>query len=149
MVQLFSIVKLTIKEIIQGRIFSLSILLGVFLSLISFAASEISYGNKIKIYFDIGLGFLFFSTMILSMFFGSSVFSKGNDEGSLYIVLPKLKKRSYYSVGKNSRVFFCYFFEFIFLSSFVLIIYNYVGGLVDTGILLCLFFILLGCLLIF
>ena len=89
MVQLFSIVKLTIKEIIQGRIFSLSILLGVFLSLISFAASEISYGNKIKIYFDIGLGFLFFSTMILSMFFGSSVFSKEIEETFTLFAKPK------------------------------------------------------------
>jgi len=149
MMQLLSIVKLTIKEIIQGRIFSLSIILGIFFSLISIAASEISYGNKPKIYFDIGLGFLFFSIMILSTFFGSSSFSKGNDEGSLYIILPKLKNRSYYLIGKIIGYFSVIFLEFVFLSAFILAIYKYVGGVIDYGILLCLLFILLSSLLIF
>ena len=141
--------RITIKEIIQGKIFSLSILFGFFFSLLSIVASEISYGNKVKIYFDIGLGFLFFSLMTLSLFFGSSIFSKGSETGSLYIILPKLKKRSYFVIGKIAGCFSVIFLEFIFLSAFVLIIYKNVGGIVDFGTLTCLFFILLSSFLIF
>lgn len=148
--QLIPIIKLTIKEIIKGRVFSLSILFGVFFSLLSLAASEISYGNKLKIYFDVGLGFLFFSLMTLSLFLGSTSFSKNNDIASLYIILPKLKYRSYFLIGKIIGYLSIIFLEFIFLSTIVLIVYNqYAGGRLDTGLMLCLIFIFFSCCLIF
>ena len=67
MKQLVSIIKLTVKEIIKGRVFSLSILFGIFFSMISLVASEISYGNKLKISYiffvlkmEVNIGKLYF-----------------------------------------------------------------------------------------
>jgi len=149
MKQLVSIIKLTVKEIIKGRVFSLSILFGIFFSMISMVASEISYGNKLKIYFDVGLGFLFFSLMTLSVFFGSTSFSKFNDVASLYVVLPKLKQKSFFLIGKIIGYLLIIFFEFLFLSTIILSVYIYAGGKVDIGLLLCFFFILLSSFLMF
>ncbi|MBG08546.1 MAG: hypothetical protein CME68_07290 [Halobacteriovoraceae bacterium] len=149
MLQVIPIVKLTIKEIIQGRVFFLSILLGLFFSFLSLIASEISYGDKLKVYFDIGLGFLFFSSMMLSVFLGSTSFSKSNDTASLYIILPKLKYRSSFLIGKIVGYLFIIFLEYVFLSSIVLIVYSSAGGNIDLNLFICLFFILLSCFLIF
>ncbi len=149
MIQLISIFKLTIREIIKGRVFSLSILFGIFFSIISLAASEISYGDKLKVYFDIGLGFLFFASMMFSLVLGATSFSNSSDSASLYIILPKLKHRSYFLMGRIIGYLFIILLEFVFLSSVVLIVYKFAGGSVDSYLLLCLFFILMGNFLIF
>lgn len=149
MIQLISIFKLTIREIIKGRVFSLSILFGIFFSIISLAASEISYGDKLKVYFDIGLGFLFFASMMFSLVLGATSFANSNDSASLYIILPKLKHRSYFLIGRVIGYLFIILLEFVFLSSVVLIVYKIAGGSIDIYLLLCLFFILMGNFLIF
>ena len=112
MIQLISIFKLTIREIIKGRVFSLSILFGIFFSIISLAASEISYGDKLKVYFDIGLGFLFFASMMFSLVLGATSFANSNDSASLYIILPKLKHRSYFLIGRVIGYLFIILLEY-------------------------------------
>tara|TARA_B100000029_G_scaffold367331_1_gene360780 strand:- start:145 stop:909 length:765 start_codon:yes stop_codon:yes gene_type:complete len=128
MKSIFIITKLTIKESFKSKVFLNSLLIGVCLSVLAYLISELAYGDQAKVAIDIGLGFLFFSLMGISIFYGSTLINNELNDGNLYYLLPKISSRSIYFLGRSLGISLVLFFEACSVSFFVLLIYKVFDG---------------------
>lgn len=94
------IAKQTFAEIYESKVLLNVAFLGAFLFLVTFVASEFSYGVANKVTLDIGLGTLSLSVVGIALFLGATLIEKEIANRTLYMVISRPVSRTTFLLGK-------------------------------------------------
>lgn len=98
--KLFVITKYTFKEIIKSKILYVTLLLGLAIMVVTYVATEFTYGVPEKVALDFGLGLLSLSSVGISIFMGASLLTKEIDSRTVYMVISRPVPRWVFISGK-------------------------------------------------
>jgi len=90
----------TFKEIFKSKILLNVFFAGLGLMLLTYVATEFTYGVPERVALDIGLGMLSISSLAISLFLGVGLLSKEIDSRTVYMVIARPVHRSSFIVGK-------------------------------------------------
>ena len=90
----------TIYEAFQSKIYYNVFLLGFVLFLLSFVASELTYGVPSRIAIDVGLGVSALAAVGIALFLGSNLIAKEIDNRTIYMMLSRPLSRACFFSGK-------------------------------------------------
>ena len=90
----------TFKEIFKSKILLNVFFAGLGLMVLTYVATEFTYGVPQRVSLDIGLGMLSISSLAISLFLGVGLLSKEIDSRTVYMVIARPVHRSSFIVGK-------------------------------------------------
>lgn len=146
--KIYWIARYTFLEISRSKLLYVVLLLGLIIWLISFVASEFSYGVPAKVSLDFGLGLLSLSSLGISIFLGSTLISKEIENRTIYTVLTKSTSRVEFLLGKFLGLFSIIVFNTFVLSAFTLCAFFIQGGDWSWLILWAIFFTIIESLIV-
>jgi ABC-type transport system involved in multi-copper enzyme maturation permease subunit len=138
----------TFKEILKSKVLYSAIISGVALILISYVATEFTYGVPEKVALDFGLGMLSLSSTGISLFMGATLLSKEIDSRTVYMVISRPVPRWAFIVGKITGLMGVLVVNVSILSIMTLISVNFLGGKSSAIVMFCILFNILECLLL-
>lgn len=136
----------TFIQLIRSKILINTVLVGLFLGLLSYISYEISYGARSKMALDIGLGFNFLSMVGISLFLGAGLLSEEIESRTLYMGIVSPIKRWQYLLGKIIGMCLTLILNSLILMVMILSSYLIMGGELNSLIFLSIFFDLLSAL---
>ena len=92
--KIYHIAKYTFVEIYKGKILYNVLLIGIGLILLTYVASEFTYGVPSRVALDFGLGTLYLSSVGIALFLGATLISKELENRTVYMILSRPLKRS-------------------------------------------------------
>ena len=90
----------TFKEILKSKILINVFFVGLLLMLMTFVATEFTYGVPERVALDFGLGMLSLSSIAISLFLGVNLLSKEIDSRTVYMVIARPVPRFAFILGK-------------------------------------------------
>jgi ABC-type transport system involved in multi-copper enzyme maturation permease subunit len=132
---LFVISNYTFIEIFKSRIIINIFLLGLFLTLFTYVASEFTFGVPQRVALDFGFGTLSLTSIGVSLFLGVGLLSKEIENRTVYMVLSRPVSRTSFLAGRILGMLWIQALILIILSGFSLFIYFFYGGQFDSLIL--------------
>lgn len=120
-----TIAKYTFKEVMKSRIIYISLMLGLFLTLLSYIAREFTYGVPDRVTLDVGLGLISLTGVALGTFFGVNLVSKEIENRTLYMVLSRPISRSSYFIGRVLGMSYVLILNLLIISSFTILGYMF------------------------
>lgn len=142
------VAKYTFKELLKSKILYVSALLGVFIMIVTFVATEFTYGVPEKIALDFGLGMLSYSSLGISLFMGAGLLYKEIDSRTVYMVISRPVPRWVFITGKIIGLISILGINIAVLSSMTLICSSILGGEINQIIIMAILFNLLECILL-
>ena len=97
----YTVAKYTFIELFKSKITYASFILGFFVILISYIASEFTYGSADIVALDIGLGILSIFSLLIAFFIGTNLISSEIENRTIYMVLARHISREKYFLGKS------------------------------------------------
>ncbi len=146
--KIFIIASYTFKEILKSKILYSSLIAGVSLILITYVATEFTYGVPEKIALDFGLGMLSLSSLGISLFMGATLLSREIDSRTVYMVISRPVPRWVFIVGKIAGLVGVLIVNLSILSSMTLVSVYLLGGKLSGMIFWAIGFNLLECFLL-
>lgn len=140
--------KYTFKEIMKSRILYGTGVLALSIVVLTFIATEFTYGVPEKVSLDFGLGLLSLSSTGIALFIGATLLSKEIDSRTVYMVISRPVPRWSFILGKLLGLFFVLILNVLILSVFTLFSSHLMGGDINQVILLCILFNILESLLL-
>ena len=99
--KLLLISKFTYKELLKSKILYATLGIGLALIVITYVATEFTYGVPEKVALDFGLGMLSISSLGIALFMGSTLLSKEIDSRTVYMIISRPVPRSIFISGKT------------------------------------------------
>lgn len=118
----------TFKEILKSKILLNVFFAGLGLMLITYVATEFTYGVPEKVALDFGMGMLSLSTMAISLFLGVTLLSKEIDSRTVYMVISRPVPRFAFILGKILGLLGIQAINVILLSLMTLMVVKLLGG---------------------
>ena len=125
---IFTIAKYTFLELYKSKILINIVFLGLGIVLISYLASELTYGTPVKIALDFGLGALSLSTVGISIFMGANLIQKELETRTVYVIISKPIKRFYFILGKIVGISGILLVNTLILGSISISFFGLLGG---------------------
>lgn len=122
------IAKFTFVEVYRSRLMYGLVILALALFLVSYIASEFAYGAPDKIALDFSIGAMSFSSLMISVFLGSTLLSKEIESKTIYMILSRPLSRNSFLIGKIIGLSSVLVFNILFLTSAGTIVFLYLGG---------------------
>jgi ABC-type transport system involved in multi-copper enzyme maturation permease subunit len=97
---IFTVANYTLREIIKSKIMILAFIIAFFVLLVSYVASELSYGVPGKVALEFGLGCVSLASLGISMLLGVSLIYNEVDNRTVYMVLARPISRVKFILGK-------------------------------------------------
>ncbi len=141
--KLFAVTNYTFKEIIKSKIMFVTLLIGLFIMLVTYVATEFSYGAPEKVALDFGLGMLSLSSLGISLFLGANLLPKEIDSRTVYMVISRPVPRWVFIIGKILGLTMILILNIILLATMTLICSSWMGGEINSLIFLSIFFTML------
>lgn len=138
--KLFTIARYTFSEFIKGKILFITVAVGLATMLMTFIATEFSYGVPEKIALDFGLGMLSLSSLAISIFMGANLLPKEIDSRTVYMVISRPVPRYVFICGKLLGLVAILAVNIILLSIMTLACATFLGGKIDSLILISIFY---------
>jgi ABC-type transport system involved in multi-copper enzyme maturation permease subunit len=132
--------KYTFKELIKSRILYITLIIGLALMVVTYVATEFTYGVPQKVALDFGLGMLSFSSMGISLFMGATLLYKEIDSRTVYMVISRPVPRWIFITGKIVGLIFILLLNIGILSLMTLACSSFLGGAINEAIILSIFF---------
>ena len=129
---IFVIAKYTFLELYKSKILINIIFLGLGIVLVSYLASELTFGVPVKTALDFGLGTLSLSTVGISIFMGSNLIQKELETRTVYVVISRPIKRFYFILGKILGISSILLVNTLILGSISIVFFNLLGGEVTS-----------------
>ena len=145
---LFVVSNYTFVEIFKSRIVLNIFLLGIFLTLITYVASEFTFGVPQRVALDFGFGTLSLTSIGVSLFLGVGLLSQEIENRTVYMVLSRPVSRTSFLAGRILGMLWIQTLILFILSGFSLFIYFYYDGQFDLLIFWNYVFIFLESLLV-
>jgi len=133
----------TFKEILKSKILINVFFAGIALMVMTYVASEFTYGVPERVALDFGLGMLSLSTLAISLFLGAGLLSKEIDSRTVYMVIARPVPRYAFILGKLIGLMSIQFVNVILLSIMTLIATTLIGGELNSLIFSAIGFIFL------
>jgi ABC-type transport system involved in multi-copper enzyme maturation permease subunit len=130
--KVFTIAYYTLKEILKSKILLSIFLIGIGLVLVTYVATEFSYGVPQRIALDFGLGMLSISSLAISLFLGVTLLSKELDSRTVYMVISRPVPRFAFIIGKIIGLLGVQALNVLFLSLMTLVSVYFLGGQVSS-----------------
>ncbi|MGK0367471.1 MAG: ABC-2 type transport system permease protein [Thermoproteota archaeon] len=118
----------TFKEMLKSRVLYGTLILGLLNLVLTFVATEFTYGEAKRIAIDVGLGTLSLSSISISIFMGVSLISNEIHNRTLYMILSRPISRSSFILGKLLGLSLIVLVNVIILSTVSLCLYFYLNG---------------------
>lgn len=143
-----TVAKYTFIEVFRSKVMMSILFLALGLVLITYVASEFTYGAPTKIALDFGLGIMTLSNLGMAVFIGSTLLTKEVEQRTIYMILSKPISRFSFLTGKIIGLSSVLLINTAVLSSLSIGIFSFLGGKVHGLILWASFFSFLEALLI-
>lgn len=138
---IYTVAKYTFKEVLKSKVLVNTLMIGVGLLVLVYAAYSFSYGSVARVALDFGLGSLTISTVAIAIFIGVGILSNEIDSRTVYLVISRPVPRYAFLIGKLLGLSLILFINVIILSVMTLSMYFFIGGVYDPLIFWSLFFI--------
>lgn len=125
---LLIVAKYTFLELYKSRILINVVLLGICLLLISFVASEFTYGVPSRVALDFGLGCTSLSGIAIAIFMGSNLLVKEIESRTLYMILSRPISRFEFLSGRVLGLLLILLINIFILMSITLSLYFFLDG---------------------
>jgi len=137
----------TIKDHLKSKVMYVTLFLALSIVLVTFVATEFTYGVPEKVAIDFGLGLLSLSSLAISIFMGSSLLSKEIESRTVYMVISRPVSRAEFISGKLLGLILIQGLNFLILSVTTISMTLLFGGSLNQLIFQALFFCFLESLL--
>ena len=118
----------TFKEILKSKILINVFFAGLGLMLVTYVATEFTYGVPERVALDFGLGTLSLSSLAISLFLGATLLSKEIDSRTVYMVISRPVPRYAFILGKILGLLGIQALNVFLLSFMTLITVSVLGG---------------------
>ena len=118
----------TFKEILKSKILLNVFFVGIGLMVVTYVATEFTYGTPARVALDFGLGMLSLSSLGISLFMGVSLLSKEIESRTVYMVISRPVPRYAFIIGKIVGLVGIQFLNILILSSFTIGAVLWMGG---------------------
>lgn len=98
--KIMTIARYSFVEIYKSRVIFNIFFIGLGILILSYLATEFTFGVPQKVAIDIGLGALSLSAVFIAIFMGAGLIAKEIENRTVYMVLVRPLKRSSFLVGK-------------------------------------------------
>ncbi len=140
LIKTFIVTKYTFVEIYKSKILINIVMLGFFLLLVSFVATEFTFGAPQKVAIDFGLGILSIAAVAIAIFMGVSLVSKEIENRTVYMILSRPISRGAFLVGRILGMSGILFLNILILGVMSISFYLYLGGEFSSMIIWSLLF---------
>jgi ABC-2 type transport system permease protein len=127
-IKLYTISKYTFMDILKSRIFYVTLIVGILTMLMTYIATEFTYGVPEKVALDFGLGIFSISSLGISLFLGASLLSQEIESRTLYMLISRPVPRWVFIVGKLSGLVAVLIINLLILSAMTLATSSLLGG---------------------
>lgn len=138
----------TMKEILKSKILINVFLIGVAMMVITYVASEFTYGVPEKVALDFGLSMLWFSSCGIALFMGVGLISKEIDSRTVYMIISRPIPRYGFVLGKVAGLIAVLVINIGLLAAMTLTATAFLGGEVSDLVLWSLGYTLLEAILL-
>lgn len=118
----------TFLELYKSKVMTSVLILGMGLLLISYVASEFTYGVPAKIAVEFGFGVTSLASVGISIFLGASLVAKEIETRTIYMVLSRPVSRVNFLLGKILGMQLMIFLNVAFLGTLTYLLYVFLGG---------------------
>jgi len=118
----------TFKEILKSKILLNVVFAGIGLMVVTYVATEFTYGTPARVALDFGLGMLSLSSLAISLFMGVSLLSKEIESRTVYMVISRPVPRFAFIIGKIVGLVGIQVLNILILSAFTLGAVYLLGG---------------------
>lgn len=129
--KLLVITKYTFLDILKSKVFYITIFVGFATMLMTYIATEFTYGVPGKVALDFGLGMLSLSSLGISIFMGASLLTKEIESRTLYMVISRPVPRWVFISGKLLGLICVLLINLITLSAMTLGTSFFLGGAIS------------------
>jgi ABC-2 type transport system permease protein len=133
--KIFIVAHYTFKEILKSKILLNVFFIGIGLIVVTYVATEFTYGVPERIALDFGLGMLSLSSLAISLFMGVTLLSKEIESRTVYMVISRPVPRFAFIIGKIFGLMGIQFLNIVILGSLTLIATKMMGGQIDNLVL--------------
>ncbi len=140
--------KFTFIELYKSKIMMNAVLLGIGLVVLSYVASEFTYGVPQRVALDFGLGTLSLAAVGVAIFMGAGLISKEIENRTVYMILTRPLNRSSFLIGKIVGMSGILLLNILIIGILSIILFLMLGGVFSSLILWALLFAFLEALII-
>ncbi len=133
----------TFKEIFKSKILLNVFFIGLGLMLVTFVATEFTYGVPERVALDFGLGMLSLSSLGISLFLGVGLLSKEIESRTVYMVISRPVPRYAFILGKILGLIGIQLVNVLVLSLMTIAVTILLGGEINALIIWAIVFIFL------
>lgn len=123
-----TVAKYTFSEFVQSKILYNVFFLSLGLLLLTYVASEFTYGVPNKVALDFGLGASSISTLLISIFLGANLIVREVENRTLYMVISRPISRVEFLLGKIIGLIGIVFINTLVLGGVSISLYFLLGG---------------------
>jgi len=142
-VKSLTVAKYTFSEFIQSKVLYNIFFLSLGLLVLTYVASEFTYGAPNKVALDFGLGAASISTLLISIFLGANLIVREIENRTLYMITSRPITRTEFLLGKMIGLIGIVIINTLILASVSLSLYFFLGGEWSNLIIFSFIFIIL------
>ena len=124
----FVVAYYTFQDLLKSKVLFNVILIGLGLILMSFVASEFTFGVPQRVALDFGMGTLSLSTVAIAILMGVGLISNELESRTIYMTLSRPISRISFLLGKSIGMGLIFIINIAILSTLTLGFYIYLGG---------------------
>ncbi len=132
MKNLLTVTKFTFLEVYRSKLMISLVFLALGLVIVTYVASQFTYGASAKISLDVGLGIMSISNLIISIFIGATLLSKEIEQKTLYMILSRPISRSTFILGKILGLSSVVFLNSLLMGLLSGLLFVKNGGVIDN-----------------
>lgn len=121
----------TFKEILKSKILLNVFFIGIGLMVVTYVATEFTYGVPERVALDFGLGMLSLSSLAISLFMGVNLLSKEIESRTVYMIISRPVPRFAFIIGKILGLMGIQILNICILGSLTLTATVLMGGEID------------------
>jgi ABC-type transport system involved in multi-copper enzyme maturation permease subunit len=125
---ILTVTKFTFIEVYRSKVLVSLLLIAMGLIVVTYVASEISYGAQAKVALDFGLGLMSLSNTTIAIFIGATLLNKEIEQKTLYMILSRPLSRASFLVGKTLGLSAILLMNSFFLLLMCVGMYLFLGG---------------------
>ena len=130
--KLLLISQYTFREIFKSKILYITLFIGIALMVMTYVATEFTYGTPDKVALDFGLGMLSLSSLGISLFLGATLLPNEINSRTVYMVISRPVPRWVFIMGKILGLIAILLINVLILSLMTLACSYLLGGEVSS-----------------
>jgi ABC-2 type transport system permease protein len=126
--KLYTISRYTFLDLLKSKIFYVTLLVGLATMIMTYVATEFTYGVPEKVALDFGIGMFSLSSLAISIFMGAGLLSQEIESRTLYMVISRPVPRWVFILGKLLGLISVLLINLVILSTITLLTSYFLGG---------------------